>query len=336
MLIPAGFRTPLLAVLFAANVVGQPFQLSRCEIIPLPGQQVSFRIHGEEKLRWHFDAGYTRPFFHPFRGPSGAGLTRIGHPGAQNHDHHRSVWFAHHDVNGFDFWSENGGTKIRQKLWYAYRDGEEEAVMASLLGWFDPQGGEVMEADLVTALRPLRTGEHLVEIQLTLRPAKKAEKVELGKTNFGVIAVRVAKTMTVHFGGGQIVDSRGRLGEAEIFGKAARWMDYSGPVASGTGPGRKAVIEGITLFDHPGNPNFPAKWHVREDGWMGPSLCRDADVIVTAEAPLVLRYLLHAHAGPVDPVAAGRIEQAFHERPGFAVGKSQERHRQFDVWRVKP
>ena len=40
--------------------------------------------------------------------PSGATLTRIGHPGAENHDHHRSVWFAHHKVNGLDFWSSAG------------------------------------------------------------------------------------------------------------------------------------------------------------------------------------------------------------------------------------
>lgn len=297
---------------------------------------MSFQVHGVEKLRWHFDAAYTRPFFYPFNGLSGATLTRIGHPGAQNHDHHRSVWFAHHKVDGLDFWSENGGTKIRQKFWYAYRDGDEESVMASQLGWFDRDGKEVMESDLVAALRPLANGDHQVEFQLTLRPPKKVKSIELEKSNFGIVAVRVAKTVTGHFGGGQIVDSEGRRGESEIFGKSARWMDYSGPVAAGIGPKRKVVVEGITLFDHPGNPNYPAKWHVREDGWMGPSLCRDRGVTVTGEKPLTLRYLLHVHGGPLDPTMAGRVGKAFDQRPGFEVGKSKRRHRQYEVWRTEP
>jgi len=330
------FRGLLAGVLLPLSGVAQSFHLPRCETIPLPGSQTSFRVDGEEKMRWQFDGGHTRPFFFPFKGPSGADLTRIGHPGAQNHDHHRSVWFAHHSVNGLDFWSENGGTRIRQKHWQAYRDGEDEAVMAVQLGWFDRENREIMETGLVAALRPLRNGEHLVELQLSLQPSGGAGSVTLRQSHFGLVAVRVAKTMTAHFGGGQIADSQGRVGEEDIFGEQARWMDYSGPVPDGSGPGRKVIIEGITIFDHPGNPNSPAKWHVRADGWMGPSLCRDADVVVDVDQPLVLRYLLHAHSGPVDPVLAGRIEREFHQRPGFGVGRTKEPHRQYDVWRLKP
>ncbi|MEZ5432290.1 MAG: DUF6807 family protein [Verrucomicrobiales bacterium] len=52
---------------------------------------------------------YPRGRLHfPLTGPSGEPLTRMGHPGAENHDHHRSVWFAHNKLNGLDFWSEQG------------------------------------------------------------------------------------------------------------------------------------------------------------------------------------------------------------------------------------
>ena len=46
-----------------------------------------------------------------------------------------------------------------------------------------------------------------------------APSVELGQTNFGLLAVRVAKTISVHFGGGKLCDSEGRQGEPKIFGK---------------------------------------------------------------------------------------------------------------------
>ena len=324
----------LFLLAFAISAKAEPFALDRCELIPLPEHQVSFRIDGIEKTRWHYGPEYPRPFFFPFNGPSGASLTRMGHPGAQNHDHHRSVWFAHHDVNGVDFWSDNTGAQVRQKMWYRYRDGDEEAVMASVSGWFDGEGTELMEQDVVAALRPAEDGEHALEIQITMRPPEKVETVQLGKTNFGFLAVRVSKTLSHFFGGGQITNSEGGIGEENIFGKPARWVDYSGPVAVGTGPDRGIVTEGITYFDHPENPRYPTSWHVRSDGWMGAAFCLNEGFTITKEAPLTLRYLLHAHAGPYDPAKAARMAEAFGSRPGFEIGKPTEPHRQFEVWRV--
>jgi hypothetical protein len=287
-----------------------------------------------EKTRWHFGDAYPRPFFYPFNGPSGTSLTRMGHPGAQNHDHHRSVWFAHHDVGGVDFWSDHTDSRVRQKHWYAYRDGDDEAVMASVSGWFDGEGRELMEQDVVAALRPLSDGEHALEFQITMRPPAGGEAVELGKTNFGFLAVRVAKTISVHFGGGQLTNSEGAQGEPAIFGQPARWVDYSGPVGVGTGPERSAVVEGITYFDHPANPRYPTRWHVRVDGWMGASFCLQEDYQITADAPLTLRYLLHAHRGGYDQTRAERVHKAFAARPRFTITKSTQPHRQYEVQRT--
>ncbi len=327
---------PLLVTFALAGACSaeEPFAIERCELLPLPENQVSFRIDGVERTRWHFGDEYPRPFFYPFAGPSGASLTRMGHPGAENHDHHRSVWFAHHDVGGVDFWSDNTDARVKQKFWYAYRDGDEEAIMASVAGWYDGAGKELMEQDVVAALMPMERGEYALEIQITVRPPAGAETVELGKTNFGFLAVRVAKTISVHFGGGQLSDSEGRQGEKAIFAQPARWMDYSGPVAAGRGPQRKTVVEGITFFDHPTNPRYPTHWHVREDGWMGASFCMHEGYSVTAESPLVLRYLLHAHGGGYDPAKAKGVHEAFAKRPGFRIGKASRPHRQYDVERV--
>lgn len=312
----------------------EQFKLNRCELIPLPEHQVSFQIDGEEKTRWHFGNEYPRPFFYPFNGPSGTSLTRMGHPGAQNHDHHRSVWFAHAKLAGVDFWSDNTEARVRQKFWTAYRDGQDEAIMASVTGWYDEEGVELMEQDVVAALRPLENNEHLLEIQITMRPPEEAESVELEKTNFGFLAVRVAKTLAVHFGGGVLSNSEGAVGEKAIFGQSAKWMDYSGPIASGSGPDRKTVIEGITYFDHPANPRYPTHWHVRSDGWMGASFCFDEGFTLTKEAPLTLRYLLHAHNGGYDAKSASSVAGEFADRPGFESGKTGRQHRQFEVWRI--
>lgn len=327
-------------VLFAVLLVmsgwawaAEPGGLPRCEALPVAENQAVFQIDGLEKIRWHFGGQYPRPFFYPFIGPSGASLTRMGHPGAPNHDHHRSIWFGHQDVAGVNFWTDETDARIRQKAWIAYRDGDDEAVMASTLGWYDGKGKQLIEQELVAALIPMGGGEHALEIQTTLRPVAPAKSIELGKTNFGLLAVRVAKTLSVHFGGGRLCDSEGRQGEPEIFGKQARWMDYSGAVAAGAGAGRKAVIEGVTYFDHPANPRYPTCWHVRADGWMGAAFCLQEGYTIQADAPLRLRYLLHAHRGPYDQAKAEAVQKAFAARPGFRVGKSTDPHLQYDVKR---
>ena len=316
--------------------MGDDFKPERCEVIPLPGDQVSLRIDGVEKLGWHFGKQYPRPFFYPFNGPAGVSLTRMGHPGAQNHDHHRSVWFAHHRVNGLDFWSDNDGTHVRQKHWLRYRDGDNEAVMGVRLGWYDPQNVEVMEQDVVAALRPLEDDEFELELQITIRPPTDMETVTLEKTNFGLLAVRVSKTLSAYFGGGQLRSSEGGVGEPAIFGKPARWMDYCGPVVVGQEETRHVVSEGITFFDHPRNPRYPTHWHVREDGWMGASFTMNESFVVNRQDPLTLRYLLHAHNGEYDSAVAEAVHGRFASRPGFVIRRPKpgEKHRQFEIERL--
>lgn len=304
--------------------------IPRYQVIPQADHQASFHIAGQERTRWHFGPQYPRPFFYPLLGASGASLTRMGHPGDSGHDHHRSVWFAHHKVDGFDFWSEAGKTRVAQQRWFCYQDGNEEAIMAVQLVWSDPDGNPLLRQELIAAVRDrqpqvtLRPGEWLLELQATFTPADPKRAVTLAQTNFGFLAVRVAKSVSVAFGDGRLTCSQGRRSEAEIFGQTADWMDYSGPTTN-------EHVEGITYFDHPANPGYPSAWHVREDGWMGASVCRATDRTVTADEPLRLRYLLHVHQGWLEAARAASIAAAFGHTPAYVVGKSKQKHTGFEV-----
>lgn len=316
-----------------------PHHFPRCQILPLADDQTSIQIDGVERLRWHYGANYTRPFFFPFLGPTGTSLTRIGHPGASNHDHHKSVWFAHNKVLGIDFWSETTSARIRQKEWLVYEDGDDEAIFATRLGWFDGHDPtELLEQLLITIVRPGPNGETFFELQTEFIP--KSDSLEFQKTNFGFFAVRVAKNLSEHFGGGKLTNSEGLVGEKDaagqpnIFGKQARWMDYSGPVPApraGVAPDLGERTEGITYFDHPSNPGYPSFWHVREDGWMGASPCMQGSLTTKKSASLRLRYLLHAHSGAIAPQRANEIAAAFAAGPTYEVIKGTRPHRQFEV-----
>ena len=103
----------------------------------------------------------------------------------------------------------------------------------------------------------------------------------------------MAKTIGVNDGGGTIRNSEGGVNEAGVFWKSAKWVDYSGPITA-------TATEGITLMDHPSNPNHPSIFHVRNDGWMGASLTHQAPRTIEPGQPLRLRYGLYVHAGMPD------------------------------------
>lgn len=301
--------------------------IPRCQVIPQANHEVSFQIDGIERLRWHANPQSTRPFFFPLVGPSGLPLTRMGHPGAPDHDHHKSIWFAHNKVLGINFWADTTEARVRQLQWLAYQDSETDAVMAVRLGWFDGHDPQpLLEQELVAAVRPASDpAETLIELQSTFRPA--AETLELGQTNFGFLAVRVAKTISAHFGGGTITNSKGEVGEEAIFGKPARWMDYSGPVTNET-------VEGITFLDHATNPGHPVSWHVREDGWMGAGVCLRSAVVLKRAEPLVLRYLLFAHRDALVTDRAERAYANFNALAPWVVEKSMRKHEHFSLRRA--
>lgn len=263
------------------------------QIVPQPYAQASVERDGRELTRFHYGASLRRPFLFPVVGPAGRSLTRMGHPhDAVGHSHHNSIWITHHDVDGVDFWGDRGDGKIvyRPLVRDAYHDGDEAAVIRARFDWIDEKSGDkvlLQERRQVTVM-PLDENEWLLLLDLELTPA--GEQVAFGKTPFGLVGVRMAKTIGVHDGGGRILNSAGGRDEKEILWKHAKWVDYSGPIATG-------VRGGITLMDHPGNVNFPSGFHVRNDGWMGASLTLDDALVVKKDAPLRLRYGLHIHAG---------------------------------------
>ena len=203
--------------------------------------------------------------------------------------------------------------------------------MATSAGWFNGVGKEIMEQEMVAAIRPGPEGETLLELQSTFTPTD--EPVTLEQSNFGLLAVRMAKGIATYWGEGQITSSEDAKGESEIFGQSAAWMDYSGAVPRRVKDKRVALTEGITYFDHAKNPSYPSHWHVREDGWMGASLCRHEAVVIKKEKPLRVRYLLHAHNGAADAEVANRIARIFDASPAFEVAKAKRKHRQFEVQR---
>lgn len=294
------------------------YKIPRVQAVPVEDRQVSFQVEGVERLRWHAGTRYTRPHFYPLLGPSGLPLTRMGHPAAPDHDHHKSIWFAHHKVAGLNFWGDTTNNQARQNSWIHYQDGDDEAGMVSEIGWYDGHNAQLMKQQLIAVLRQLDDGETWLELQTTFTPV--GNSLLLEKTNFAFLAVRVAKSICHRYGGGHLTSSEGAVNEKNIFGKQARWMDYSGPIIGET-------WEGITYFSHPTNPHTPNRWHVREDGWMTASICMDEGIEITKSQPLNLRFALHAHREALNAKREETLFEQFTASRAYEVVKSSGPYR---------
>lgn len=271
-----------------------------------------------------FGPAVLRPFLYPFLGPGEVEVTRLGHPkDLVSHSHHRSIWIGHNDVGGVDFWSENprSGRIVQTgvELLASDRRDSSEVSFQLALSWRGPDDRELLRETRRITVTDLPGEELAADLEIELRtPGEDA--VTLGVTNFGLLGIRVSTTLRVeeHLGG-LILNSQEAENETGCFGQHATWCDYSGPVPQ-TRPASEGamrtktplpipgVVAGIACFDHPDNYNdhpasdvkgggSEARWHVRDDGWMGPSLTRTEPRRIQPGQPLRARYRILAHAG---------------------------------------
>ena len=93
-------------------------------------------------------------------------------------------------------------------------------------------------------------------------------------------------------GAGQFRNSLGEYGLTELSGRGAAWL-------AGIG-----VVSGQTIsfawLDHPGNPNHPPAWIVKENGEVGPSPFGWQRLILEPNRSVAFRYRLLIHQGYVD------------------------------------
>lgn len=258
----------------------------------------------------YFFKDVPRPYCYPLLGPNGVPMTRDwpmkNSPGeAQDHKHHRSLWFAHGAVNGHDFWSEDKdfGKTVHERF-TKIRSGADAGVIQSRNQWIARDGTVVCTDDRTLRIYNRPDNERLFDFEITLHAGK--SEVTLGDTKEGTMALRLAETMrlapnkdNVGKPTGHIVNSEG-VRDGATWGQRAAWCDYYGPVAGQT--------LGAAIFDHPQNPRFPTWWHVRDYGLFAANPFGRHDfeklpdksagnLVVPAGQSVTFRYRIYLHEG---------------------------------------
>lgn len=222
---------------------------------------------------------------------------------SHDHPHHRGVWFAHGEVNGIDVWSEGADKgRIVFKSLGELKSGRDSGSLNAHFQWQTVQGKPVVEEDRVMTFRQAE-GLRIVDFEITVKPSGN-EKVVFGDTKEGTFAIRVVKALEEKTPKcpdctGVMVNSEGAMGEKQIWGKRAAWVDYYGTV--------EGEPLGIAIFDHPQNPKHPAYWHARGYGLFAVNQfgehdyyndkTRNGSLTIEPGQSLTFRYRVLVHSG---------------------------------------
>ncbi len=262
-----------------------------------------------------------RPYFYPVIGPTGEPIIRHwpmkeGKDEAQDHVHHRSLWFTHGEINGHDFWGEGGKSgKIVHDKFLKVTYGRDMGVIQAN-NKYVARDGQVICTDTRTHRFYNRPDGQIMDFEITIHASQ--GKVVMGDTKEGSMAIRLAPTMRLKgkVGKGHILNSEGQR-DGQTWGKRAAWCDYYGPV--------KDQIVGVAIFDHPQNPKHPTWWHVRDYGLFAanPFGVHNfenkpkgvGDITIGAGESLTFKYRFYFHKGDTNQA---KVAEHYRE---YAAGK---------------
>lgn len=248
--------------LFVATPVANPDvpELS----VTLSGADAEVKRGGNLIARYDVSTGPTKPYLYPIL-PFGddTHMTRRwpvekGTDEAEDHPHHRGLWFTHGDINGVDFWTEAGDEKHRigktiHTNFPLLAGGPVQAQLTSTTDWNDPEGKTIAKDTRTLTFTPIATGLYL-DFSVTITPT--TEDLKWGDTKEGTFAIRVPEVIKGDKTG-TMINAEG-LKQGALWGKASAWVDNSGVI------GGKTV--GVAILDNPMNPRHPTTWHARTYG----------------------------------------------------------------------
>lgn len=281
-----------------------------------PGK-VHVAIAGSPFTTFHYGDQWDKPFLHPIRRASGRAVTR-GFPlekiEGESNDHgwHRGLWYAHGDVNGVDFWRELGRNKTGRLVLKSAPKHQTTRAGGSLVADVEMVGPDgKTQGSMRQRFDFSRAGENnIVDAYIIIR-ADRRIPVKMGDTEEGALGFRFADEFREDRGA-TLMNSEGLVGTRNIWGKRAKWVDYSTTL--------KGQPAGVAIFDHPKNPKHPTYWHARGYGLNSANpfgehdfhkdKTRDGSVTIPDGGKLEFGYRVLIHPG--DAKAAG-VERLYAE-----------------------
>lgn len=272
-------------------------------------KRIVVMVGEKEFTSYLFSDEHKYPFFYPVVGPaSGESVTTWNQ---EPFPHHSSLYISldrvmSESVAHANYWQprDNLATgQVFSRKPEIVSQGDGKVVLRDETEWIVPASGvhQLSDTRMVTISAP-SPEIRLMDFHFEL----KAEKdLVVRQTGHSFFSARMRPEMAVgcerlgaawaEMGTGTILDSLGGRNEEGTREKAADWA-----AAFGTQNGH---TEGLAIIQHSGNPMAPAKWFIRNYGFMSPTpFAFDGNVPIKGGDTLTFRYRVVVFSG--DPEAA--------------------------------
>jgi hypothetical protein len=204
------------------------------------------------------DAVISRPHFSDVMTACGIQATRNNPPQEGDpKDHatfHPGIWMSFGDINGHDYWRLKA--KVEHEMFVDQPQGGTGKGTFTVRNYYmSTDGKDRVLAELVKYTVLVRPAGSLLLINSTY--SSDDNDFSFGDQEEMGLGVRVNTKMTVQYGKGHITNAEGLKDGKETWGKASRWIDYSGLVDN--------RYAGIALLPDPANYR-PSWYHSRDYG----------------------------------------------------------------------
>ena len=235
------------------------------------------------------------PYFYPVNGPvSGESVTTES---SEPYPHHHSLFFGCDHVNGGNYWQDvldrgkivSEGTKVLQK------EGSQ-VMFTDRCVWRRPGAPVPFRDERTIAVSAPSEDIRYIDFEIIVTAEM---DVVITKTNHSLFSARMVPELSVNQGG-TLINAHGDRKEEGTFGKSSPWCDYSGS--------RNGAVEGLAIFDHPGNPWYPSRWFTRDYGFFSPTEMNwlpGGEVHIPEGEQHTLRYRVVVHTGSAEEAKIG-------------------------------
>jgi hypothetical protein len=252
-----------------AFVVGASVELKQS------GDRIEIAIGGRPFTTYYFGQEASKAYLMPLQTPRGLVISRPfpvgndvskGDPKASSFEpHQRPLYFAHGNVDGLNFWAEQGfdkyyGAPPRQAYGHMadpkiekLQSGPESGIVKATFALADSNNRVIGHE---TQMFTFKGDDHQRIIDCDFIAKATDGPITFGDTKEGTFGIRLGAELSAPLG--HMLNSHGGEGEKNIWGKPADWVNYYGVIS-----GQKV---GIIVFDHPNSFRHPTTWHARGYG----------------------------------------------------------------------
>ena len=247
-------------------------------------------------------------YIHPLYAPNGDILTEES---PADHPYHRGTFWSWHqhyinDQSIGDGWvMEDIANEVVEMQ---AGTGKTSASLDLKVLWKSPNhkhGKAYIEENTSIVIHHVKSGVRMIDFEISLQAL--VPGVSLGGSDdekgYGGLCTRIKTPDDLVF-----TSTDGRVTPQTLQVIAGSWMDFSGSFSPGGGK------NGLAILCHPGTPNYPAPWILRQKTSMQNIVFPGRDPVeISMDHPTRLKYRLIIHEGNADAVDLVMLQSEYYQ-----------------------